>query len=184
MFGGEGLRITPLRLGLSGEYRGMDEPLRFALGVHGPMRLRAGTWTLVPAALALSGEGLVPTAHAHGRVALGRALLLQLEGTMPEWPTAWPALPPPLGASTAAVDFDLDYLGARDLSDPLALRARRDETRAAAEARLFELLAWIDAPTGGSPLPPLRASASAPRIEIAGAVLEGVEISLEDGDAE
>ena len=76
-------RVTPLRFGASGEYRGDGEPLPFTLGVHGPLRLREGTWTLVPATVALRGGhddvdgGIVPVLDARGRAALGRALLLE-----------------------------------------------------------------------------------------------------------
>lgn len=182
-FGQGGLRVTPLRFGASGEYRGSGEPLHFSLGAHGPLRLRNGTWTLAPASLALRGDDAMPALDAHGRAALGRALLLQLEGRMPEWPAAWPALPAPLGASASPIRIALDYAGARDLSDPLALRMQRDEARADADARIFEVFDWMDAVTTGSPLPPMRARASAPRIEVPGGILEDVEISLEPGDA-
>src|SRR5690606_33300645 len=116
---------------------------------------------------------------ARGRAALGRALLLELAGTMPEWPQAWPTLPQPLAASTSPFAVNLAYAGAPDLSAPVALGMARDSARADAEARLFEILGWMDASAAGSPLPPLRARATAPRIEIPGGVLEGVEITIE-----
>lgn len=171
--------VAPLRFGASAEYRGEGAPLRFTLGAHGPLRLRDGTWTLVPATVALRGEGIVPMFDARGRAALGRALLLELAGTMPEWPQAWPTLPQPLAASTSPFAVNLAYAGAPDLSAPVALGMARDSARADAEARLFEILGWMDASAAGSPLPPLRARATAPRIEIPGGVLEGVEITIE-----
>lgn len=177
------LRVTPLRLGLSAEYRGDGEPLRFTLGAHGPLRLRDGTWTLVPAALVLRGEGVVPQVGARGRAAWGRALLLELAGRMPAWPGSWRALPAPLGTSTSPVAIDATYAGASDLSSPVALDLRRDDAEASARFRIDEVLAWMDAAATGTPLPPLDAQARAPRIDIAGAVLEGVEIEIEAGDA-
>src|SRR5690606_13400662 len=65
------LRVAPLKLGMSAEYRGGGEPLRFTLGAHGPLRLRDGTWTLVPAAVALRGEEPMPDLDARGRFAFG-----------------------------------------------------------------------------------------------------------------
>ncbi|GGK07699.1 hypothetical protein [Luteimonas terricola] len=176
-------RIAPLRFGASAEYRGEGEPLPFTLGAHGPLRLRDGTWTLVPAIVALRGEGVVPALDAHGRAALGGALLLELAGAMPAWPDGWPALPMPLRASTSPVAIELAYAGARDLSDPVTLRMERDSARAEAQARIAELFDWVDAAATGTPLPPLRARASAPRVEIPGGVLEGVEIGIEPDGA-
>lgn len=176
------LRVSPLRFGAAAEYRGEGEPLPFTFGAHGPLRLRDATWTLAPVAMALRGEGAVPALDAHGRAALGRALLLELEGTLPDWPAAWPVLPEPLAGSTAPLDATLAYAGAHDLSDPVILGMRRDQAMAAAEGRLFDVIAWAGSLDSDSPLPPLRASASAPRIEVAGAVLEGVEIVIEDGE--
>lgn len=182
-FGGGTLRVTPLRLGMSAEYRGEGEPLRFTLGAHGPLRLRDGTWTLVPASLALRGDGMVPDVDATGRAAFGRALLLELVGTLREWPAAWPALPAPLDTSASPIAVALAYAGARDLSGPVGLHLRRADAEARAGVRIAEVLEWMDAAASGSPLPPVAARASAPRIEIAGAVLDGVEIEIDPDGA-
>lgn len=177
-------RVTPLRFGASGEYRGDGEPLPFALGAYGPLRLREGAWTLVPAAVALRGAGVVPSFDARGRAALGGALLLELAGTLGEWPREWPPLPAPLHASTSPIDASLHYAGASNLSASTTLRLRRDDAEAEASGRLADILGWMDAAPTGSPLPPLRARASAPRIEVPGGVLEGVEIAIEPGEGE
>ena len=39
-------------------------------------------------------------------------------------------------------------------------------------------MAWLNAGSAGSPLPPLAGTLSTPRVEIAGATLEGVEVEL------
>lgn len=178
------LRVAPLRLGLSGAYRGGGAPLPFALGLHGPLRLREGTWTLVPAALALRGEGVVPVIDARGRAGFGRALLLEFEGAMPAWAASWPALPAPLGAGAGPIAVAANYAGATDLSGTVALQLREGSADADARFRLPDLLAWMDAGARGSPLPPLDGHARARRIEIAGAVLEDVEIVIEEGGTE
>ena len=176
--------IMPLRFGAAGSFQGEGDPLPFEFGAHGPLRLRDGTWTLVPASIVLRGEGIIPTLEAQGRAALGRALLLELAGTLPDWPDAWPALPAPLGTSASPIGVSLGYAGASDLSDPVALRMRRDDAIAEASARVAALLDWMDALHEGSPLPPLHGRASAPRIEVPGGTLEGVEIILDADPAE
>lgn len=179
---GDALWVAPLRVGISAAFVGDGDPLPFTLGAHGPLRLRGGTATLAPATLVLHGGGPVPALQARGRAALGRALLLEFEGSMPAWPAAWPALPAPLDDPSVPVGFGIAYAGARDLGSPVFLRAHRADARAEAQARVSEVFAWMDGPST-SPLPPLRARASAPRVEVAGAVLEGVEIDIEPGGA-
>lgn len=181
-FGDGVLRVTPLRFGAAGEFRGRGEPLPIALGLHGPLRLREGTWTLVPATVALRGGDVVPDLHARGRAALGAKLLVELEGRMPRWPREWPTLPPPLQAPDLPSDVALAYAGASDLSDPLRLRLRRGGASGEASGRVAEVLDWLEAAATGSPLPPLDARARVPRLEVAGAVVEGLELSIE-GDA-
>ena len=94
------------------------------------------------------------------------------------WPQQWPALPLPLSASTSPLPFALDYNGAMAFSDAASLSLRRDATALDARFRLPEVLAWLDAGNHGSPLPPLVGTLSAPKVEIAGATLEGVELEL------
>ena len=72
----------------------------------------------------------------------------------------------------------LDYRGALAFSDSASLSLRRDATVLAARFRLPEVLAWVDAGDQSSPLPPLAGTLRTPRVEIAGATLEGVEMEL------
>ena len=76
--------------------------------------------------------------------------------------------------------FALDYKGSIDFADIAALELHRDATRFDARFRLPAVLAWLDDIATGTPLPPLQGALSTPRIEIAGAVLEGVDIELDD----
>ncbi|HEX4852987.1 hypothetical protein [Arenimonas sp.] len=169
---------------------------RLALDANG--RLRSGG-TDVPWTLALAGEldatrtplslafdelqwrseSPLPDLDGAGRVDYGDKLSLQLEGELPRWPAGWPALPEPLAASTAAFGFSLRYDGPPDASAPLALRLRRDETTLASTLVVPELLAWLDA-DAANPLPPLSGELQTPRLDVGGATLEGVRITLED----
>ena len=184
--GKDDLRITPARLGVAARYETGDTRLPFLFGAYGPLLFDDAAWTLSPAGVALRGRGAkasdpLPSLDARGSLALGRRLVLRLHGELADWPQAWPALPAPLGQSTAPLPFALDYAGPPDLSDIAALRLQRDASRFDGRFRLQDVTAWIAADNDtASPLPPLDGKASAPRIEIAGARLEGVRITIDD----
>jgi hypothetical protein len=184
--GDDGLRITPVKAGLRAEYRDGETRVPFTLGLHGPLAFADGALTLAPMRTVLSGGGLVPATTAQGTLALQFAaatpprdpLALTLQGTLAAWPEAWPALPPPIGASGSPLPFTLDYRGPADASGDTALALQRDATTFDARLRLPEVLAWTDR-TDGTPLPPLQGTLRTPRMEVSGATLEGVEISIE-----
>jgi hypothetical protein len=175
------LRVRPARLKMSARYQSGDTDLPFALGLTGPLHFDDAIWTLAPVGVALRGQDLLPSFDARGAFALGQRLVVRLDGSLPLWPEQWPALPVPIGQSTSALPFALDYVGKPDLSDVAGLRLQRDQTRFDGRFRLYDMLAWIDAPANASPLPPLSGHLTSPRLEISGAQLEGVEVTLEDG---
>jgi hypothetical protein len=181
--GADELRIAPARIGFSGRYLSASSSLPFALGAHGPLRFAEGVWSLDPASLALRGAGPIPDAGASGALAMGRRLVLRLDGRIAAWPDAWPALPPPLSQSRSPLPFAIDYAGRANLADPTTLRLRRDATSFDAEFRLPRVLDWLDADGAGTPLPPLDGRLRTPRLEIAGASLVGVEMDFEDEQA-
>ena len=178
--GDDEVRMSPAKIGMSARYASKTSDMPFVLGAHGPLLFDEGVWSLDPTALVLRGEGSIPDATAQGAIALGRRLVLRLQGVIAQWPQAWPALPPPLSASKSPMPFALDYAGRVDFSDLAAVQVRRDDTALDARFHLPVVLDWIDADAGGSPLPPLQGRLRTPRVEIAGARLEGVEIELDD----
>ncbi len=173
-------RIEPLRIGASARYIAGDQSQPFAFGIAGPLTFESGTISLQPAALAVHGEGAIPTLNATGSFSLADELQLALDGRLREWPQAWPALPPPLGQSQAPLPFALNYVGKADLSAIAMLHLERDDTRFDGRFRLFEVLAWADAFDSSAPLPPLSGRLTTPQLEVSGAVLRGVEIDMED----
>ena len=187
--GDDGLRIAPVKAGVRAEYRDGETRVPFTLGLHGPLRFAGGALTLTPMHAVLGGGGVVPALQGRGALALQFTastpprdpLVLDLTGTLAAWPETWPALPPPIGASTSPLPFTLGYRGPVDVTGDTALALQRDATTFDARLRLPEVLAWTDR-TDGSPLPPLRGTLRSPRIEVSGATLEGVEISIEDGE--
>lgn len=182
--GTDDLRITPARLGMAARLETATTQLPFALGLYGPLHFDEATWTLAPAGLALRpreerADDPLPTLDAHGTLALGRKLTLQLDGALAQWPQAWPALPPPLGQSRSPLPFALRYDGAPNLDDEAALQLQRDATRFDGRFRLPRVLTWIEAKQA-SPLPPLSGRLTTPTMEVSGATLEGVEIEMSD----
>lgn len=184
--GDDGWRLQPAHLGADTAYITDKTRVPFVLGVHGPMSLREGL-QLSSAGLFVQGRGdadtdLVPTVRARGSLALDRELTLDLQGAIAQWPTSWPALPPPIGQSDSPLPFRVQYRGNTALEAPLALQLRRDDTRFDGRLRLPRMLGWIDRATTDSPLPPLAGTLSTPRVEVSGAVLEGVEVEFVDDE--
>lgn len=174
------MHLSPAKFGLSARYVSAKSNLPFVLGAAGPLRFDKGVWALEPAALILHGSGVIPDASANGALAFGRRLVLRLQGDIATWPDTWPALPPPLSASTSPMAFTLDYMGQADFSDIASLGLHRDATLFDAHFKLPAILDWLDTGVSGSPLPPLAGRLQTPRVEIAGASLEGVDIEFQD----
>lgn len=178
------VRITPLALGAGAQYASADSRLPFALGAHGPLLFADGRLSLAPVHVVFHGRGdpardPIPQADTRGRLAFGDALDLQLEGDVEEWPRAWPALPEPIGRPEGPVAVALDYSGPVAFSGILGLRASHGATRFDGRFRVRDVTAWLDSDLA-TLLPPLDGTASTPVLEIAGARLEGVEVSVED----
>lgn len=178
--GDEGVSVARMRASASARYESGDTQLPFAFALSSPLRWRDGTLALAPAGVALRGGDDVPDLDATGAIAYGKRLLLALDGRLAGWPSGWPALPPPVGASDSPLPFALRYLGRADLSDPASLRLQRDAARFDARLRAADLAAWIGSDDAGSPLPPLSGHLSAPALEISGARLEGVEVEFDE----
>lgn len=181
--GDGGLRLQPARLGLAARWQSGDASLPFALGAHGALRYDGATWLLADAGVALRGRGdaardPVPALRARGQLALGRRLVLRLQGDIARWPQAWPALPAPLDAVAAPMPFALDYAGATDLGEVVRLGLQRGAAALDARFRLGDVQDWLD-DGRGNPLPPLDGRLRAPLLELDGARLEGVDVVLD-----
>jgi hypothetical protein len=177
--GEDEVAVVPARLGVSARYESGDTRLPFTLGLAGPLRFDEATWVLAPAGVALRGAPPLPSLDAHGALALGRRLAVDLSGALPQWPEGWPALPPPVSTSSSPLPFSLRYAGPTDLSGIAALSLRREATRFDARFRLYDVLDWTRQPDG-VPLPPLDGHLVSPKLEVSGATLESVEIVLDD----
>ena len=181
----DGWGIARMKFGARTAYVTDETRAPFALGVFGPLRIAAGRTTLAPlhATVIPLGDAAtnpIPRLGATGVVAVADRLELDLDGTIAHWPAAWPALPAPLEDAAAETAFGLRYAGAASLDDVADLTLYRAGASADARLRLPSVTAWIGNMHAGSPLPPLDATARIPRLEIAGAVMHGVELTLDD----
>ena len=174
--------IRPMAFGMAARYESASTRLPFVLGLHGPMAFNNATWRVIPMQAVLRGGETVPDLRGRGSLSLGRRLVLHLDGKIASWPTGWPALPTPLSQSASPLPFALDYSGRMDLADVASLALQRDETRLDARFRIADVTAWANSATQDSPLPPLNGRLRSPRLEIAGATMEGVEMELDDPD--
>ena len=175
-----GFHLQGAVLGARSRYVSGDTSLPFALGIAGPLRIDDQGLSLQPAGLALRGQQAMPTLEAGGGFSLGDSMRIDLVGSLAGWPSAWPALPAPLGQSTSPLPFALAYDGPGNLSGIAALKLQRDDSVFDGRFHLFEVMDWIDAGAQGSPLPPIAGTLKTPKLEISGATLEGVEVRLED----
>lgn len=177
----EGLRLQPAKLGADVRYEGRGgDPVPFALGAYGPAHISSDGLHWPRLSLALRAEGAVPNLDATGKLQASDRLQLTLDGQIHAWPEVWPKLPPPLSDSNLPLPFSLDYTGAFDFSDVIALGVRRDATRFDGRFHVRDVLAWRDAASTGSPLPPINGRLSTPKLEIADAQLEGVEVDFDE----
>ncbi|GAA5006036.1 hypothetical protein FNZ56_05585 [Pseudoluteimonas lycopersici] len=174
--------VKPMAFGMAARYESASTKLPFVLGLHGPMSFNNATWRVVPMQAVLRGGDTMPDLRGRGSLSLGRQLRLHLGGEIAAWPAGWPALPPPLAQSNSPLPFALDYTGRMDLADVASLELQRDDTRFEGRFRTTDITAWANAETQGSPLPPLSGRLGTPRLDIAGATLEGVEVELDDPD--
>jgi hypothetical protein len=179
----DGWRLEHTRLAVAARYASGRTSQPFTAGIAGTLRYAGARLTASPLGVAIHGDGMVPSLAGHGDASLSTTLDLRLSGALPAWPATWPALPPPLGDSKSPLAFDLAYAGKTDLSDRLALRLQRDAVVFDGTLRVPEVATWIAASDLGTPLPPLRGHLTAPRLDIAGARLEGVDITIRDNDA-
>src|SRR3546814_7988720 len=113
----------------SGRHESGNTQLPFTAALDSPLLLRGGTLALAPAGVALRGDNMVPNLDAGGALAYGKRLLLDIDGRLAKWPEAWPALPPPIGASDAPLPFALRYLGRANFHDAASLQLRHEDTR-------------------------------------------------------
>jgi hypothetical protein len=174
--------VKPMRFGMSAHYESDSTRLPFVLGLNGPMAFNNATWRVVPMQLVLHGNDTVPDLGGRGSLSMGKQLKLHLDGDIAAWPPGWPALPPPLAGSNSPLPFALDYAGRMDLSDVATLALQRDDTRFDGRFRATDVTAWANTKSKGSLLPPLSGTLRTPRLEIAGAKLEGVQVEMEDPD--
>ena len=166
----------------NGELQQSPEPLKFQLQASGHYASTDTAFTVDAPVLKLRGTSPLPDIAGKGQLKLAEKMQWTFDGTLLDWPKAWPALPQPLVANTANLPVALSYLGKPDLSDPLALVVAREPTMLQASLRIAQLRQWLALP-GGSPLPPINATLRTPSLVFGGVQLQGVEVEISDDKA-
>lgn len=180
---GDGWQLRYARLASASRYESGKTSLPFAAGIAGTLRSVDTRVGFEPMAIVVHGGGAIPDLTANGRASMSNVLGLQLAGTLPAWPSGWPELPPPIGTSKSPIPFALTYNGRPDLSDLATLHLGRDATAFDGNLQPMTFANWIQAGSTGSPIPPLNGRISTPRLDIAGAQLQGVDITISDEEA-
>lgn len=172
------LTLQGLRLGAHARYEKASTRLPFAFGLAGRARYERGL-LLEPIGVALRQGRELPDLRATGGIAWSPALAIDVDGELERWPSRWPALPEPLGRPPGPLRMMLGYAGPIDFSGETHLRLRDRRSLFDGRFRLPALLAWIDAPPGTTPIPPIEGRVSTPRLDVPGATLEGVEVTID-----
>lgn len=166
------LAATHLRAGLPDA----ADPTRIALA-DGELRI-ASVLTLTTPDLSVSGPDPVPELSGPATLRYADQILgFEHRGMLPDWPDAWPPLPAPFGDVPAPWTFIASYEGGAGLDAPLRLQAQREGLRFDGRARVFELMAWLEA-SAASPLPPLEGELEAETMVVEGVRLEGIRLQL------
>ena len=63
----------------------------------------------------------------------------------------------------------------------VTLKVRRDDTRFDGRFLLPQVVEWMADSAGGAPLPPLSGTLVSPRLDVAGARMEGIQVEFGDG---
>lgn len=181
--GDDGLGLDRLKVGANARHIAEGSQSPFVYGLAGRLRYDSGQLTIAPMGLVIRGRDKIPSLDAQGAFAWQQDVALDLDGALTQWPETWPELPAPIGQSDSELPFTLRYRGPVDLSGDTALQLRRDATRFDSRFRLPEVLAWIDAAAGPTPLPPIDGELTTPVLEITGATLHDVQIQFENDPA-
>ncbi|TZF88071.1 hypothetical protein [Cognatilysobacter lacus] len=176
-----GVALDAMVMRAKAHYAAASIDLPFDLGLAGDARYAQGLH-IAPFGLALRQGREIPDMRGGGTLDWTTTLALQLEGRITHWPAGWPALPAPIGRPAGPLPTQLHYDGPTDLSGETSLRLASGVSRFEGRFRLPRVLAWLDTPARGTPLPPLDGHVSTPRLDIPGAKLEGVDVEFRDDD--
>ncbi|AXK72060.1 hypothetical protein DWG18_07035 [Lysobacter sp. TY2-98] len=175
------IALNAISLSARARYVSPSTTLPFALGIGGRATYAQGLH-LAPFGLAFRKGDSIPDLTASGRLDWTSALSLQLDGAIARWPQSWPELPAPLHSPRGPLPMQLAYTGPVDFSGDASLHLESGATRFDGRFRLPRVLAWLDASSKGTPLPPLDGRVSTPRLEFPAVKMDGVEVEFSDGE--
>lgn len=153
------------------------KPLHLDLVSNGRFAFDDALTTLTLDSVRVQADSPLPSFSGRAFVANAAQLAFNVDAVLTQWPADWPTLPAPLVSNTNGMPVVLKYRGASDLSAPLALQVKRDETELDAEVRVPDFMTWMDAGQAAL-LPPLTGTLRTPSLDFDGIELQGVELEI------
>jgi hypothetical protein len=171
----------PTTLSAQGQFVRASGVIPFDVRIATTPRTVAGDLHLDATTIALhEAGGTTPWLFLQGTAQWSKdaALTFDLNGEIPQWPAAWPALPFP-DADGSAVRIALAYAGSTDLQGHATLSLARGDDGIAGEFDLGDIAGWLAAPIA-SPLPPVTGAMNAARLQFGSMELRGVKLRVEE----
>jgi len=161
----------------SGSLQRSPTPLAFKADLDGRYQSTDAGLSVATGSLSFAGDSPLPRMNGKAQVLVAEKLGASFDGVLRDWPRDWPSLPAPLPEQATDLTLRVSYQGSRSFTDPIHLHLEKNSTSVDATMRLADIQDWMATPEG-TPLPPLSATVTTPRIELDGIRLEGVEVEL------
>lgn len=153
------------------------KPLKMDMNSKGSFAFDDALTTLTLDSIAVQADSPLPSFSGRAFVANAARLAFNVDAVLTQWPADWPTLPAPLVSNSNGLPVQLKYRGASDLSAPLSLHVKRDETELDAQVRVPDFMTWMDAGQAAL-LPPLTGTLRTPSLDFDGIELQGVELEI------
>lgn len=177
----------PATLALAGTWARAQSAQPFDLQIDATPHQDGGLLRFDPLTLtARNADAADPVLRAEGWLQLAPPTLqFDLRGSLPQWPSDWPALPLPQPQQEAqsAIGFEASFHGITAMQGALELILSRADASVEAQLEVGDVLAWIESEPA-SPLPPLQGTLRAATLQIEGIRLQGVQLQIDAIPAE
>lgn|GEM_PF-6403458 len=169
------------RLSLAFDYRKGDLQIPLVLDAAGRLHANGMPIELAPLALRWPELDADDQLRLNGQLELAwpHRMSLSLSGSGRSWPDGWPKLPAAPSGTDTRYEIEIEFRGTPGGAGPLSLRFERGGLRSELQADAAALLDWLSQP-GQRLLPPARATAELPHLDLKGLTVEGLRITLDE----